>query len=49
LCRIGAQMREQDLVEYFIPLVKVRRLNFFLLLFAFDFSDLVLVFTLFHM
>lgn len=23
LCRIGAQMREQDLVEYFIPLVKV--------------------------
>ncbi|MBA0588876.1 hypothetical protein Gorai_017654, partial [Gossypium raimondii] len=22
LCRIGAQMREQDLVEYFIPLVK---------------------------
>ena len=23
LCRIGAQMREQDVVEYFIPLVKV--------------------------
>lgn len=23
LCRIGAQMREQDLVEYFVPLVKV--------------------------
>lgn len=23
LCRIGAQMREQDLVEHFIPLVKV--------------------------
>lgn len=27
LCRIGAQMREQDLVEYFIPLVKVRSFN----------------------
>ena len=24
LCRIGLQMRESDLVEYFIPLVKVR-------------------------
>jgi hypothetical protein len=23
LCRIGAQMREQDLVDHFIPLVKV--------------------------
>lgn len=29
LCRIGAQMREQDLVEYFIPLVKVRCLHSF--------------------
>jgi serine/threonine-protein phosphatase 2A regulatory subunit A len=23
LCRIGSQMKESDLVEYFIPLVKV--------------------------
>ena len=23
LCRIGSQMRESDLVEYYIPLVKV--------------------------
>ncbi|KAA3476017.1 Armadillo-like helical [Gossypium australe] len=27
LCRIGAQMREQDLVEYFIPLVKVGKMR----------------------
>lgn len=27
LCRIGAQMREQDVVEHFIPLVKVRLLS----------------------
>ena len=30
LCRIGSQMREKDLVEYFIPMVKVRWLNTFL-------------------
>lgn len=30
LCRIGSQMREKDLVECFIPMVKVRWLIFFL-------------------
>jgi len=28
LCRIGSQMRETDLVDWFIPLVKVRQLPF---------------------
>lgn len=27
LCRIGSQMREQDLIQYFIPVVKVRLLD----------------------
>ena len=39
LCRIGSQMRETDLVDWFIPLVKVRQLpcaDLVIMLFPYD-------------
>lgn len=35
LCRIGSQMKEQDVVDYFIPMVKVRGIFLIILLYKF--------------